>query len=232
LAYKFGTGEGSRYIIRRYYMKKLLVLFGFIIFAASLSGCVTVKKVVRERVDQDVSGNKGYLMGSSEDASGKARPVDREYLDIRIEVPTWQEVTAPAVPYEDETTATATKPKEYSAASKGNKGYMTGREKIKDKKTSKAVTVYEYDDYEVDIYDDEGEILAYEEIEAKPAYTEYTVKQGETLSHIAKAFYNKASKWTVIYEANSDKIKDPSKVRAGTKLRIPELSEVESKYVK
>jgi nucleoid-associated protein YgaU len=198
-------------------MKKLFVLSALIIFATSLSGCVTVQKVVRERVDQDVSGNQGYLVGSSENTLEKARPVDREYLDIRVEVPTWKEVTAPAVRYD---------------APEGNKGYIAGRKKIDDKKQPKAVTVYEYDDYEVDVYDDDGDIFAYEEIEAKPVYQEYTVKQGETLSHIAKAFYNKASKWTVIYEANSDKIKDPAKVKAGTKLRIPELKEVESKYAK
>lgn len=209
-------------------MKKLLVLSALIIFATSLSGCVTVRKVVRERVDQDVDGNQGYLMGSSDYSAEEPRPVDREYLDIRIEVPTWEEITAPAERYEDQEAKTAVKSKEQKDISAGNKGYISGRTK----KQPKAVTVYEYDAYEVDIYDDHGDAFVYEEITVKPVYQEYTVKQGETLSHIAKAFYNKASKWTVIYEANSDKIKDPSKVRAGTKLRIPDLKESESKYVK
>jgi nucleoid-associated protein YgaU len=213
-------------------MKRFWLLLIAIVFTVSLSGCVTVRKVVRERVDQDVSGNQGYLMGSPEDVAGEPRPADREYLDIRVEIPTWEEVTAPAVRYEDESAETAAKIKASRQEPAGNKGYISGRKKIEDKKPPIAAVVYEYDDYEVDIYDDEGEAFVYEEIAIKPAYQEYTVKQGETLSHIAKAFYGKASKWTVIYEANSDKIKDPSKVRAGTKLRIPELKEAESKYVK
>jgi hypothetical protein len=212
-------------------MKRLWFLLLVMVFAFSFSGCVTVRKVVRERVDQDVDGNQGYLMGSS-DTSPKARTVDREYLDIRIEVPTWEEITAPAVRHEDDSLAKIDTP----SASKSNISTRTKQDPKKaytpKKQPPKTTTVYEYDAYEVDIYDDYGDAFVYEEIEVKPAYQEYTVKQGETLSHIAKAFYGKASKWTIIYEANSDKIKDPSKVRAGTKLRIPDLKEAESKYAK
>jgi len=75
-------------------------------------------------------------------------------------------------------------------------------------------------------------VIVYEEEVIRPAYQEYTVKKGDTLSHIAKAFYNKASKWTVIYEANADKLKNPSSVMPGTVLIIPNLEEAESKYIK
>ena len=206
-------------------MKKFWLLLMSAIIITSLTGCITVRKVVRERVDQDVSGNQGYLVGGS-DISHEPMPVDREYFDIRVEIPTWQEITAPAVRYEDNKTVPAAETKEYQEIHAGNKGYISGR------KPPKATTVYEYDDYEVDIYDDQGDIFIYEEKVVKPVYQEYTVKQGDTLSHIAKAFYNKPSKWTIIYEANSDKIKDPSRVKAGTKLRIPDLGEAESRYVK
>lgn len=49
----------------------------------------------------------------------------------------------------------------------------------------------------------------------------YTVKAGDTLWKIAKHFYNDGSKWTVIQEANKDKISDTSKIKEGTVLVIP-----------
>jgi nucleoid-associated protein YgaU len=49
----------------------------------------------------------------------------------------------------------------------------------------------------------------------------YTVVSGDTLSHIAKRFYGKASRWPVIFEANRDKLSDPDKIHPGQVLRIP-----------
>jgi len=49
----------------------------------------------------------------------------------------------------------------------------------------------------------------------------YVVKKGETLSHLAQRFYGKASLYRKIYNANTDVLKDPNKIRAGQKLRIP-----------
>ena len=213
-------------------MKRFWLILIAVVMTGFLTGCVTVRKVVRERVDQDISGNQGYLVGST-DASLESRPVDREYIDIRIEVPTWGEVTAPAVRHEDDKSKADAKTT--GDMPSGNKGYVSGRSKVDPyalKKQPKTTTAYEYDDYEIDIYDDYGDALVYEEVVVKPVYQEYTVKEVDTLSHIAKAFYDKASKWTVINEANADKIKDPSRVKAGTKLRIPDLAESESKYMK
>ena len=53
----------------------------------------------------------------------------------------------------------------------------------------------------------------------------HTVKKGETLSAIAKIYYNKAAKWTVIRDANRDKVPNPNKLRVGTRLVIPGLAE-------
>lgn len=51
----------------------------------------------------------------------------------------------------------------------------------------------------------------------------YTVEKGDTLSHIAKAQYGKASKWRAIFEANSDQIDDPDKIFPGQVLKIPAI---------
>lgn len=60
----------------------------------------------------------------------------------------------------------------------------------------------------------------------KPSATEvssetYTVKPGDTLSKIAKHFYGDARKYSIIFEANRDILKDPNVIHPGQKLRIP-----------
>ena len=58
------------------------------------------------------------------------------------------------------------------------------------------------------------------------AKAEHTVKDGDTLSHLALKYYGHATKpyWMVIYEANKTLIGDnPNKVKLGITLKIPEL---------
>jgi nucleoid-associated protein YgaU len=49
----------------------------------------------------------------------------------------------------------------------------------------------------------------------------YTVQKGDTLSHIAKHHYGKASQWTRIYAANRDQLDDPDRIYPGQVLKIP-----------
>jgi nucleoid-associated protein YgaU len=51
----------------------------------------------------------------------------------------------------------------------------------------------------------------------------YTVREGDTLSKIARAHYGKASEWPRVYEANRDIIKDPDLIYPGQTLTIPTL---------
>lgn len=50
---------------------------------------------------------------------------------------------------------------------------------------------------------------------------QYTVQRGDTLSHIAKAHYGRASQWSRIFEANRDQLEDPDRIQPGQVLRIP-----------
>jgi nucleoid-associated protein YgaU len=52
----------------------------------------------------------------------------------------------------------------------------------------------------------------------------HEVKSGDSLSKIAKQEYGDASKWTQIFEANKDILKDPNKIYPGQKLKIPPLA--------
>ena len=49
----------------------------------------------------------------------------------------------------------------------------------------------------------------------------YTVKQGDTLSHIAQRYYGKASDWRRIYDANRATIENPDLIHPGQELTLP-----------
>lgn len=49
----------------------------------------------------------------------------------------------------------------------------------------------------------------------------YTVVKGDCLWNIAKKFYGNGSKYTVIYNANKDKVKNPNLIYPGQVLTIP-----------
>lgn len=55
----------------------------------------------------------------------------------------------------------------------------------------------------------------------KPSGQNYTVKRGDCLWNIAKKFYGNGSKYTTIYNANRDKIKNPNLIYPGQVLWIP-----------
>lgn len=54
-----------------------------------------------------------------------------------------------------------------------------------------------------------------------PAGDTYTVKAGDSLWSIAQGLYGTGTKWTVIYDANKDQIKDPSWIQIGQVLTVP-----------
>ena len=61
-------------------------------------------------------------------------------------------------------------------------------------------------------------------MKAPPAEDEtqfYVIKSGDTLSAIAKQFYNDANKYPKIFEANREVIKDANLIFPGQKIRIP-----------
>ncbi|MDQ1900334.1 peptidoglycan-binding protein LysM [Paracoccus sp. WLY502] len=58
--------------------------------------------------------------------------------------------------------------------------------------------------------------------EAGKAPIFHTVKKGETLSAIAKAYLGSANKYNAIFEANRPMLSDPDKIYPGQTLRIPQ----------
>jgi hypothetical protein len=56
---------------------------------------------------------------------------------------------------------------------------------------------------------------------AEDAEQSYVIQPGDTLGKIAKQLYGDFRLWTLIYEANRDKISNPSVIRVGLELIIP-----------
>lgn len=54
-------------------------------------------------------------------------------------------------------------------------------------------------------------------------YHIHTVVKGETLSKIAKKYYDDANKYQAIFKANTDKLKNPDLIQIGQQLVIPKL---------
>jgi hypothetical protein len=53
----------------------------------------------------------------------------------------------------------------------------------------------------------------------------YTVREGDTLSAIAKREYGNPNDWRRIFEANRDTIQDPDTIYPGQRLNIPDKNE-------
>lgn len=70
---------------RMYFFIPLLVSF-------LLIGCITTERVKKPRVDQELSGNIGYVKGQpSEEELTRPTVKEREYLSVEVEIPPFPE---------------------------------------------------------------------------------------------------------------------------------------------
>ncbi|WP_435416126.1 LysM peptidoglycan-binding domain-containing protein [Polaribacter aestuariivivens] len=67
------------------------------------------------------------------------------------------------------------------------------------------------------------DIMADIKVEDDSVYARHTVEKGETLGKIAKQYYGKASKYTEIFKANGNILKNPDVIHPGQELVIPNL---------
>ena len=198
-------------------MAKILYVLFVGILLISFSGCVTVEKVVRERVDQDISGNQGYIQGASP-SPAQAETKTREYIDVKVEVPTLGEIKKNMERRNTQEQAQG-RAQSRDRGIAGNKGYIISNRGFEEE----LPPVYK----PTPITETTESPGSYEKAESAETPKTYKVKEGDSLSKISKKVYGKASKWTTIYEANSDKIKDPNKLKTGIVLVIPELKGAE-----
>lgn len=179
----------------------LLSMFGIgVISICTLTGCrSTLRYVEVERVDQGLTaGNRGYIYGSPPSQEVTV-PSKRTILEMEVELPPIPEyegyrVKKPKMSPSETTTV-------------GNRGYLIGGK------------------YEPAFSGESEPTVISAEEERIPEVTDYivyTVKKGDSLSRIAKQIYGNSNKWRKIYEANTDKIKDPNRLKIGLILKIPQ----------
>jgi nucleoid-associated protein YgaU len=58
-------------------------------------------------------------------------------------------------------------------------------------------------------------------VASKAAAQEHTVQIGDSLSRVAQKYYGDITKWSKIYEANKQTIKNPNYIFVGQKIVIP-----------
>jgi nucleoid-associated protein YgaU len=68
-----------------------------------------------------------------------------------------------------------------------------------------------------------SDIIADIKVEDTSVFARHTVKSGETLGAIAKQYYGNAGKYTAIFKANSDILKNPDVIHPDQELIIPNL---------
>jgi len=68
-----------------------------------------------------------------------------------------------------------------------------------------------------------SDIVANISIENESIYAKHTVAKGESLSKIAKHYYDNAMKYTSIFEANRGVLNNPDVIQPGQELVIPNI---------
>ncbi len=68
-----------------------------------------------------------------------------------------------------------------------------------------------------------SDIKANIEVADTSVYARHTVASGDTLGKIAKHYYGNAAKYTAIFEANKDILKNPDVIHPDQELKIPNL---------
>ena len=71
--------------------------------------------------------------------------------------------------------------------------------------------------------DNPNDIMADIKVADESVFHRHTVKSGESLSKIAKHYYDNPMKYTAIFEANRNILKNPDLIHPGQELVIPNL---------
>ena len=194
-------------------MQAFFLLAGGLVW---LAGCASSDLEVRAytqdkpRVDQEMHGNAGYLVGEPK-YNPPLKPTRKIYV---VEVSSPEEIP-PGLK------------KQEPVYDKDIDPALLNPPPVK--RTTKVEEVYREVDVQIPPLD---AIPPEPPKEARPTeirpddfhpndFVSYTVEKGDTLQKISKKFYDAFSKWPRIYKANEDVIKDPNRIEPGITLRIP-----------
>jgi len=186
-----------------------------------VSGCVVRTYTTEmERVDQEIYGNRGVIMGTPpvvEDTTQAKKT--RTIYNVEVEVPSIYR--APAERNKDKDLY-------------GNRGYIQGN-----MAPEKEVYVSESGKERVStgrlgnksgsgrmpqiVYSEPSSDTGTENLSSSGAKHKefYVVQKGDTLQKISEKLYGTTRKWQSLYNANKHMLKSPDRIRSGQKLLIP-----------
>lgn len=195
-------------------MKRAFWVIIFIFVCVNLVGCskwiVRTSVSEKPRVDQEVSGNRGFISGQATTPVKEPTFTKRKVYQVEVEMPQLFQKEKPAIVQKK---PAKRRPRKDTAVW-GNKGYIFGGPK------KEAAEEPPLTDVEV-----QEEIS--QEVESEPQgptkMRTYQVRKGDTLQKISRQFYGTTKKWPLLYEANRDKLTGPDKIKPGQILVIPEV---------
>lgn len=155
----------------------------------------------RTRVDQQMYGNAGYLLGAPQEGGIERKKTRKIYV---------VEFTKESEDVSDEDVVVK---RIFSKSSSGD--VLESSREIMNSKQA--------DSYEEAMFYNDLKVLNFEDDVSAEAttYEMYTIEKGDTLQKISNKFYGCYSKWTVIYAANKNKIKSPDSLVVGMVIKIP-----------
>jgi len=187
-------------------LKVLGVFLGILFVYGCASKDVEVRHYidVKDRVDQTIAGNAGYL-------SGTPQPEDRTNLKKTRKIYVLEVSKGENI---DDTVAVAEEEDHYANSSVPEDTYSDDENIVE---VSRGVDTSFDDDYA----EPQDDIDTEESVAPQGSFVEYTVQKDDTLQKISKKFYDSYSKWPRIYEMNKDVIGNPDSIKPGIVLQIP-----------
>jgi len=180
--------------------KVLLISSLYFLILSFFSGClVRTYTIEKPRVDLEVTGNQGYLVGSPPPYKPKKKLSSTRKITV-IEIELGKHPSQ--IPSEEIQEEAPIEEKETLKPEEG-----VAREELSAEKV---------------ILEEPGNSSAsLEESPSSKEYRLYTVQKNDTLQKISYKFYKTTKKWKKIYEINKDILKAPDKIYPGQVLKIP-----------
>jgi nucleoid-associated protein YgaU len=173
-------------------MRKMFILLGVILLTGCLVRTYTIQK---PRVDLDIQGNRGYLVGQPQEAPRelkKTRPITIFEIEFGSHPP---QVRQPKQRPEESVHKEELPQEEFL------------QEELLEEELQEEVLSEETAPRDV--------------APPEKKYTIYTLQKNDTLQKVSKKFYGTTKKWKFLYEENKDVIKNPDKIYPGLKIKIP-----------
>ena len=158
----------------------------------------------KKRVDQEITGNAGYIHGTpSPEALQKSPKQTRQVFVVEFDKENKEEQEEQPQPKKIDRSSSSTLMEETQRAER----VSTHQPKINIPPIEEMTS--------------QGNVTG-KGVVATTSFVEYKIEKDDTLQKISKKFYKAYNKWPRIYEANRDVLKSPDHIKPGLVIKIPQ----------